>query len=126
MNVDAEEGITINNRKPKAIYSVAHDDIVNGRAVMVHVDLEHGGEGCGILQLSAVMVDMTNKNQLGQFDQHVNPGPGAVCSSNATAVHGLTAAKECIQNARCKEIMMEMWRQSKNRLMNDRHRERHS
>ena len=107
MDVDADEGTTINNRKPKAIYSVAHDDIVNGRAVMVHVDLEHGGEGCGILQLSAVMVDMTNKNQLGQFDQYVNPGPGAVCSSNATAVHGLTAARECIQKARG---IVDVWR----------------
>ncbi|CAJ1954087.1 unnamed protein product [Cylindrotheca closterium] len=41
------------NRK----YSIAHEFITNGNFYVIHIDVEHGGEGCGIVQLSAVIYD---------------------------------------------------------------------
>jgi hypothetical protein len=43
--------------KTKRSASVAHDDLVGHRSVIFHVDLEHGGDNCGVLQLSVVAYD---------------------------------------------------------------------
>jgi hypothetical protein len=42
---------TTNNKRT---YSIAHDDWIGHRAIIFHVDLEHGGDACGVLQLSVV------------------------------------------------------------------------
>jgi hypothetical protein len=41
----------------KRYHSIAHDDITKKEMVYIHVDVEHGGLNCGILQISAVIMD---------------------------------------------------------------------
>ena len=39
------------DKLPRKIHSIAHDDLMSNRCIFFHVDLEHGGEECGIVQL---------------------------------------------------------------------------
>ena len=47
------------------------------------------------------------RNQLGQFDRCANPGPGAVHSGNATAVHGIIESDPHIKNA---QGIVDVWK----------------
>lgn len=42
--------------KKRQYFSVAHDDIIAGKIVYIHLDIEHGGPNCGILQLSTISI----------------------------------------------------------------------
>ena len=53
------------------VHSIAHDCIKN--SIFFHVDLEHGGENCGILQLSVVAYCTTLKKNIGTFDTYIKP-----------------------------------------------------
>ena len=52
---------TVKTAKPRATHSVAHDDIANGNAVLLHIDLELGGPEAGIIQLSQVAYNVKEK-----------------------------------------------------------------
>jgi hypothetical protein len=39
----------------KHTYSIAHYDWMGQHSIIFHVDLEHGGDSCGVLQLSVVV-----------------------------------------------------------------------
>ena len=64
-------------RMARRTESIAHDDIVNGKIVYVHVDVEDGGPLCGLLQISAVILD-AEINQIGQFNHYVKPPDNAI------------------------------------------------
>ena len=55
----------------KCINLIAHDDWGGHHSLMLHVNLEHGGDACGILQLSVVAYyDHTYlKKVIGEFDE---------------------------------------------------------
>ena len=61
--------------------------------------MEHGGELCGILQLSVVAYCPILKRNLQTFDRHIKPPEGSICSSQSSAVHGLTLVNPKILNA---------------------------
>ena len=93
--------------------------------MFLSLDLETGGENCGIIQLSAEIVridlkrgdkgfekdtianiergDQTYNEQSNPrgtiFDEYVNPGEDAEWNE-AACVHGLSASSPCIQSAR--------------------------
>jgi hypothetical protein len=77
---------TMNNTCTK---SIAHDDWVGHQAMIFHVDLEHGSDACGVLQLSVVAYDPTDVKVVGEFDEYIKPPANAVWSSHASDVHGL-------------------------------------
>ena len=71
--------------------SVANDDLTNGRSIIYHVDLEHGGEACGVLHLSVVAYDPSAEAKIvGEFDECIKPPAklNAVWSDHASDVHG--------------------------------------
>jgi hypothetical protein len=57
--------------------------------MIFHVDLEHGGDACGVLQLSAVAYDPTYIKVVGEFVKNIRPPANAVWSSHASDVHGI-------------------------------------
>jgi hypothetical protein len=69
--------------------SIAHDDWVHGRSIIFHVDLEHGGDACGVIQLSVVAYDPTGHKVVGEFNDYIKPPTNAFWSSHASAVHGI-------------------------------------
>jgi len=75
-----------NNKRTK---SIAHDDWVCHRVMIFHVDLEHGGDACGVLQLSVVAYDAKEIKAVGEFDEYIKPPANAVWSSHASDVHGI-------------------------------------
>lgn len=94
--------------------SIAHYSIVNGKAVILSLDIETGGEYCGILQLSSEILRMdieqdcnsTTKDKAtnirrnpNTFNEYVNPGSGAIFSEQCTNIHHLTADHPSIRNA---------------------------
>jgi hypothetical protein len=81
---------------------------------MLSLDLEHGGEYCGIIQLSAEFITIrlkehgkaSNKDALEEWGKHsdtfnayVNPGENALWDDSLTAVHGLRRTDPRIVNA---------------------------
>ena len=91
--------------------SIAHYPITNGKAVFYSLDIETGGEYCGIAQFSAELVRMNivpgmNKAKnsmisarnniianvaqvLHTFNKYVHPGETTIWSDAATRIHGL-------------------------------------
>ena len=62
--------------KPRAKGSVAHEFFMNKSLVLLHVDIETGGEAVGIIQLSCVVqhVDPSiDNNTLPNFNEYVKP-----------------------------------------------------
>jgi hypothetical protein len=60
---------TILTANHKCTKSIAHDDWVGRRSIIFHVDQEHhGGDACGVLQLSVVAYDPTGHKVVGEFD----------------------------------------------------------
>jgi hypothetical protein len=86
-------------KKPRTIHSKAHDDLMNDKCVFFSVDVETGGEHCGIVQISAVEIHFSYDGTDYEFDMYVNPGPGAKWDSTCTSVTGLSPNDNRIQNA---------------------------
>ena len=84
--------------------SIAHYDLEAKRIVFVSLDVETGGEYCGIIQLSA---EIFRKNNAGPsynrvveaFNHYVRPPDGTIWNEEACrASHGLTAESRQIQD----------------------------
>lgn len=64
-------------KPPRRTHSIAHSDIVNKNVIIVHCDLEHGGENAGICQISAVIQNPEeqefDKKTIAQFNMYVKP-----------------------------------------------------
>jgi hypothetical protein len=71
------------NRCDRANCVDSHDNLVGHRSVIFHVDLEHGGNNCGVLQLSVVACNPTEGKIVGEFDKHVKPPATAIWSNHA-------------------------------------------
>jgi hypothetical protein len=64
--------------------------LTHGRSIIFHVDLEHGGDACGVLQLSVVAYDPSAEAKIiGEFDEYIKPPANAVWSDHASDVHGI-------------------------------------
>jgi hypothetical protein len=72
---------------------------VGRQSIVFHVDLEHGGNACGVLQLSVVVYDPTDHKVIGEFD--------AFWSSHVSDVHGLYANNVRITSA---GTSIEVWK----------------
>ena len=94
--------------KPRRIHSIAHEQIINKSLVLFHVDIETGGEHCGIIQLSAVAHDVDTNQMLGKFNKFVNPGRDAIWNDQCTATHGLTKHHPSIKDG---DTIFEVWKQ---------------
>ena len=88
----------VKKKKERKTFSVAHRWLDKGNAVLVHIDLETGGEQCGVNQLSTVIYDVGLRLVVGEFNKYVRPPDDAVWSSHA-CVHGLSASSESIKSA---------------------------
>ena len=55
---------------PRNIHSIAHDEIANGNLVLLHIDLETGGEDVGVVQISCVAQKVQDTESLGEFDEY--------------------------------------------------------
>lgn len=66
--------------RKRQVFSIAHDDIIAGRIVYVHVGIQDGRAMCGLWQISAVILD-AELNQVDQFNEFVRPEDpvNAVC-----------------------------------------------
>lgn len=64
--------------------------MTHGRSIIFHVDLEHGGDACGVIQLSVVAyVPSAEAKIIGGFDEYIKPPANAVWSDHASDVHGI-------------------------------------
>ena len=79
--------------------SIAHEDWVGHRSLIFHVDLEHGGDACGVLQLSVVAYDPTGFKVISELDEHIKPLATALWPDHASEVHGLYPTDERIRSA---------------------------
>jgi hypothetical protein len=111
-----------NTPQPRAGRSIADHLINNTEFCLLSFDIEHGGEYCGIVQLSAEFCTMklreakkgTNKDSLEDwgrhtdtFDAYVNPGDNAIWDESMTAVHGLRRTDPRIVNAQPIRVVWE-------------------
>jgi hypothetical protein len=80
---------------------------VGHRSVLFHVDLEHGGDYCGVLQLSVVAYDPKETKIIGEFNEYVKPPASAIWSDHASLVHGIYENDERIKTA---EGIKEVWK----------------
>ena len=89
-----------NNKKntTKRVHSIAHTDIENKSIVLFHVDIETGGEHCGIVQLSAVAHDLSTNKTIETFNRFINPGDNAIWDDACTLIHGLSRTHAEIKN----------------------------
>ena len=99
--------------KPPKGRSIAHYAIDAKKAVYVSLDIEVGGEYCGVVQLSAeiVRIDLVAGRGAGndtapnirrepnKFNKYVNPGEGAPWTDACTNLHGLHAEHPSIVGA---------------------------
>ena len=81
-------GTPINPNIPKGRNHHCHEENVKGKAVFVSLDVEHGADSCGVLQLSAEIVRMkivrkgkkTSEDRAESiergtvFNEYINPG----------------------------------------------------
>ena len=94
--------------------SKAHHYIDSGKAVFLSLDVETGGEYCGVLKLSSEIIRMSIKPQGATktkdkasnierealiFNEYVHPGEEAIYSKACTDIHGLTESSQCIKDA---------------------------
>jgi len=98
---------------PRAGRSIADYLIHDKEFCLLSLDLEHGGEYCGIVQLSAEMCRLKLKEpargckdsvenwerHTDVFNEYVNPGENALWDDSATAVHGLRRSDPRIEYA---------------------------
>jgi hypothetical protein len=69
--------------------SIANPIYNTNQIVFISLDIETGGEYCGICQLSAEFNDMEGKDIIDPFDSNVKPPNTAIWSPKATEIHGL-------------------------------------
>lgn len=104
--------VPVGERKKPArrTHSVAHSDIVNKNVIIMHCDLEHGGENAGICQISAVIHNPEepefDKKTISQFNMYVKPPKNAVWDRYAMDVHGLGPHHPSIKSAKG---VVEVW-----------------
>jgi len=86
--------------------SIAHNVINNDRAVFCSFVLEHGGEYCGIIQVSAQLFCINNfhanpkvEHISNKFNKYVRPPNSAIWDQNTTAVHHLSSNSPQILSA---------------------------
>lgn len=82
-----------------------HDNLLAGNFVFFSIDLENGGENCGIVQLSDVGFKRDG-TPLGEFNSHVRPVEGFIWSrlgmevtkslSQRPSYHFRVAARGCL------------------------------
>jgi len=73
-------------------YAIAHDEIVKGKLLFLHVDLETGGEDVGVIQISCVCHDFAKDEVIATFNSYVKPPNYVKASSwneHATSITGL-------------------------------------
>ena len=71
-------------------HSIAHSFIEDEKLVLFHIDVETGGARVGMMQLSAVAVELHSDETLGQFDKYIKPNVQAEdWSDDAMEVHGV-------------------------------------
>jgi Inhibitor of the KinA pathway to sporulation, predicted exonuclease len=89
---DEEDGVANGIKVVRRKHSMAHDSIVAGNLIFLHVDLETGGEQVGVIQISCVCHDYKTNEVIGTFDSYVRP-PASVKPSHwnehATSITGL-------------------------------------
>ena len=87
--------------------SIAHF-YMHRRIVYVSLDLEHGGESCGIVQLSCQLFrlrkDTIQSKLVGEvenitFNEFVQPPKDAIWNENVCKCHGLSSQHQCIVDA---------------------------
>jgi hypothetical protein len=96
---ETQGSITTSTRRK---YSMAHDDIVKGRLLFLHVDLETGGEDVGVIQISCVCHDYTKNEVTATFNSYIQPPNYVKASSwneHATRITGLHHHSPEITNA---------------------------
>lgn len=95
--------------KPPRGKSIAHFDLTNNKVVFLSLDLETGGEYCGIIRLSGQLFrqdpeDHQKKSFIivdDTFNEYVAPPDGAFWNEEACRQsHGLSARSPEIQNGR--------------------------
>ena len=92
--------------------SIIHNELREDRVVFLSFDLEHGGEECGILQISGEFLKISLSGDRPRydtasaiqrnpdcFDSYVNPGDEAIWDPEAIGVHKLTPTDSRITNA---------------------------
>ena len=95
-------------RKPPRGKSIAHFDLHNHKIVFLSLDLETGGEYCGIIQLSGQLFRQNPVDAQGNtfllvtetFNEYVSLPDGAFWNDEASRLsHGLCTRSPVIQNA---------------------------
>jgi hypothetical protein len=69
--------------------AITHDDLAGLTSILFHVDLEHGGDYCGVLQISVVAYNPSEAKVIGEFDEYIKPPANATWSDHASEVHGI-------------------------------------
>jgi hypothetical protein len=85
--------------KPKLTNYIVHNDWVGHCSMIIHVNLEHGGNECGVIQLSVVAYNPKENKVVGEFDNYIKPPANAVWSNCASKVHGIYPTKHRIASA---------------------------
>jgi len=119
-----EDDLDEREYKPPKGRSIAHHFISSGKAVYISLDMETGGEYCGIIQLSAEMARMEIREGRGvgndkadattriptKFNEYINPGECAIWDDNVTKIHGLCKTHEKIVLASSISIVWQQFR----------------
>jgi len=82
--------------RTRQVYSIAHTDMLAGKVVYIHVDLEH--TGVHVCQLSAVITDANGTN-LGTFDEYVRPPAHEWNTTGCEMSHGYKSSDAFIKDA---------------------------
>ena len=78
--------------------SEIHHDLTANNVVFFSIDLEHGGDWAGILQLSSVAFTLDG-TELETFNEYVKPPTGAIIPDAQSEVNHLSQQSAAIQNA---------------------------
>mmetsp|Transcript_3091 Transcript_3091/g.7013 ORF Transcript_3091/g.7013 Transcript_3091/m.7013 type:complete len:243 (+) Transcript_3091:208-936(+) len=82
--------------------SVANQHWTNGNMMLVHLDLETGGNGVGIIQMASTIHDPYSNEVKGEFNEYVKPPdyiPAGAWSGIAIDIHGLQPSSDIIKTA---------------------------
>ena len=79
---------TSTSQKPRWTHPVAHHKLLLNYCVLFSVDVETGGNDCGMIQLCTVAVNLQTKH-VGEFDKYIKPPINAQWSEAAMTVHGI-------------------------------------
>ena len=92
--------VTVGARETKKrnVHSIAHEWIQNKKVVFFSIDLEHGGERAGILQLSSIAFDQDGE-KLDVFSSYIKPPKPEEITDESTQVHGLGPGSPEIRDA---------------------------